>query len=121
MYNQIFFTNILRLLEERDMSKNELAKKADIAVSFLSDLTNGKANPSLRIMQAIAEALDVPLAALLEDTDMDPKMLDTLSSGRARRSLPPGYLRVSAVLPEHQAFIVRKWDEAARKKLRERS
>ena len=29
---------------------------------------------------------------------------------------PEGYQRVTAVLPEHQAFIVRKWAEEARKK-----
>ena len=55
MYNEILFTNILRLLDERDMTKNELAEKADISNSFLSDLTNGNANPSLKIMEAIAD------------------------------------------------------------------
>ncbi|MBW9760766.1 helix-turn-helix domain-containing protein, partial [Escherichia coli] len=50
MYNLIFFTNILRLLEERDMTKQELSQKAGVSISFLSDLTNGKANPSLRVM-----------------------------------------------------------------------
>jgi len=71
VHNQIFFTNILRLLDERGMTKNELAAKADISVSFLSDLTNGKANPSLKIMEAIAEALETPLPTLLESTDLD--------------------------------------------------
>ena len=33
-------------------------------------------------------------------------------------NLPEGFERVAAVLPEHQAFIVKKWGEAARKKLR---
>jgi transcriptional regulator with XRE-family HTH domain len=121
MHNQILFTNILRLLDERGMTKNDLAEKADISNSFLSDLTNGKANPSLKIMEAIADALETPLAGLLETTDLDPKLLDALADGKARRSLPKGYVRVSAVLPEHQAFIVHKWDEAARKKLREQS
>lgn len=32
------------------------------------------------------------------------------------KNLPKGYERVSAVLPEHQAFIVKKWDEAAKKR-----
>jgi hypothetical protein len=31
-------------------------------------------------------------------------------------NLPQGYVRVSAILPEHRAFIVRKWAEDARKK-----
>ena len=34
VHNHIFFTNILRLLDERGMTKNELAAKADISVSF---------------------------------------------------------------------------------------
>lgn len=33
------------------MTKHELADKAHISISFLSDLTNGKANPSLKIME----------------------------------------------------------------------
>ncbi|WP_338423310.1 helix-turn-helix domain-containing protein, partial [Xylella fastidiosa] len=41
MYNIIFFTNILRLLDERGMTKYELSEKAGISISFLSDLTNG--------------------------------------------------------------------------------
>ncbi len=33
------------------------------------------------------------------------------------KSLPEGYERVSAVLPEHQAYIVKKWaGEAAKKR-----
>lgn len=32
------------------------------------------------------------------------------------KNLPKGYVRVSAVLPEHQAYIVKKWAEDALKK-----
>ncbi|CAD7741747.1 TrfB transcriptional repressor protein (plasmid) [Xanthomonas hydrangeae] len=32
------------------------------------------------------------------------------------RNLPEGYERVTAVLPERQAFIVRKWEADAKKK-----
>jgi hypothetical protein len=31
------------------------------------------------------------------------------------KALPEGFERVTAVLPEHQAFIVKKWAEAARR------
>nr|BCU00958.1 KorA protein [uncultured bacterium] len=34
-------------------------------------------------------------------------------------NLPEGFERVTAVLPEHQAFIVKKWAEDARKRKRE--
>lgn len=121
MHNQILFTNILRLLDQRGMSKFALAKKAKISPSFLSDLTNGKANPSLKTMVAVAGALDTPLSTLLESTDLDQKSLNSLAEGGVRRSLPHGYVRISVVLPAHQAFIAQKWEEAALKKLRARS
>jgi DNA-directed RNA polymerase specialized sigma24 family protein len=34
-----------------------------------------------------------------------------------QEKIPEGFERVSAVLPEHQAFIVKKWAEDATKKL----
>ena len=112
MYNQIFFTNVLRVLDELGISKNELSDRAGMSVSFLSDLTNGKANPSLKIMESIAKALDVALPALLEITDLDQESLDMLAGGKAPNSLPAGYVRVAAVLTEYQAFQVRQWNEA---------
>lgn len=38
-------------------------------------------------------------------------------SAHELKSLPHGYERVSAVLPQHQAFIVKKWAECATRKL----
>jgi transcriptional regulator with XRE-family HTH domain len=100
------------------MTKSELSKRSGVSISFLSDLTTGKANPSLKVMEAIAKALETPLPFLLEMTDLDPAALDTLAGGKAPSSLPPGYERVSVILPEHRAFIVKKWAEEARKKLK---
>ncbi len=117
VYNQIFFTNVLRLLDELGITKNELSDRAGMSVSFLSDLTNGKANPSLKIMESIAKALDVPLPALLEITDLDKETLDILAGGKAPSSLPDGFVRVTAILTEFQAFTVQQWDEANRKTL----
>ena len=116
MYNYIFFTNVLKCLEERDMTKHELSNRSSVSISFISDLTTGKGNPSLKIMAAIANALEVPLPLLLEPTDMDTKTLDELAGKKVKSSLPHGFVRVCAVLPEHQAFIVRRWEQRARKK-----
>ena len=120
MYNQIFFTNVLRMMEEQGMNKYELAQKADISPSFMSELTNGRANPSLKIMESLASALGVPLPMLLEATDLPPECLDVLAGGKAPRSLPDGFVRVCAILKEYQAFNVRQWDEANRKLLEKR-
>lgn len=117
MYNQIFFTNVLRLLDEQGMTKHDLAEKAGISISFLSDLTNGKANPSLKILGSIADALNVPLPALLEMTDLDKATLDALAGGKAPQSLPDGFSRIAAILNDYQAYIVKQWDEANRELL----
>lgn len=113
----IFFTNVLRILDEQGMTKNELSERSGVSISFLSDLTTGKANPSLKVMEAIASALETPLTLLLESTDLDKDTLAALAGGKAPSSLPAGYERVSAILPEHRAFVVRKWGEETRKKL----
>jgi transcriptional regulator with XRE-family HTH domain len=117
MYNLILLTNILRILDEIGMTKSELAEKADMSVSFLSDLTRDQANPSLRIMESIAKALGTPLPALLETTDLDKETLDALAGGQFQLSLPDGYTRVSAVVTDFQAFTIRQWDQENRKHL----
>jgi transcriptional regulator with XRE-family HTH domain len=115
LYSLIFFTNVLRLLDERNITKNELADKANISISFLSDLTNGKANPSLKIMEAIAHALAEPLPALLETLDLAQQDIALLTEKPPAQSLPSGFTRVSAVLTDFQAFTVEQWDQANRK------
>jgi transcriptional regulator with XRE-family HTH domain len=120
VYNLIFFTNVLRLLDERNMTKSELANKADISVSFLSDLTNGKANPSLKVMEVIAEALQTALPELLEQTDLDRQTLDALAGAQHTHSLPEGFIRFTAILTEFQAFSVKQWDAQNRKNLAKR-
>lgn len=99
------------------MTKNDLAIKAGISISFLSDLTNGKANPSLKVMEAIADALETSLPTLLELTDLDRASLAELAGGRTSRTLPEGYLRVSAILTEFQAYKVQQWDSENRNHL----
>lgn len=120
MYNIIFFTNILRILDEKGMTKSELAAKADMSVSFLSDLTTGKANPSLKIMESIGTALETPLPMLLESSDLDRDALDAIAGGKMPQSLPKGFVRICVVLPEAKAYVVRKWEEEAKKKMQEK-
>ncbi|MDE2365782.1 MAG: transcriptional regulator [Betaproteobacteria bacterium] len=118
MYNDIFFTNVLRILDERKMTQKELAERAGISTAFISDIAKGQGNPSILTMEAISIALDVSLPVLLDTTDLDPKTLNDLAGGKAPQSLPPGYKRVSAVLTDYQAYLATEWDAANRKKLR---
>jgi len=95
------------------MTKEQLSELSGVSMSFISDLTNGKGNPSLRIMEQIADCLDVPLPALLEQTDLDTKSLEALTGGKPR-GLQEGYERVSVILPSHQAYIAREWAKQAK-------
>ena len=119
MYYEIFIANVLRLLDEKQMTKQALAQQAGISISFLSDLTNGKANPSLKIMAAIASALQVALPSLLQSPGAAPAeagaVQEPAASYRLPRKLPQGMAHVAAVLTEYQAFHVRQWDQANRK------
>ena len=99
------------------MTKQALAEMSGVSISFLSDLTTGKANPSLKVMEAIAKALNTPLPLMLEMTDLDPESLKHLSENMADECLPKGYEWVTTLLPSHKAFMVRRWGEEAKQQL----
>jgi transcriptional regulator with XRE-family HTH domain len=53
--------HIRQLRSDRGMSVRELAKQTDFSPSFISQVENGLASPSISSMQKIAEALGVTL------------------------------------------------------------
>ena len=111
-YNKIFFTNVLRLCVENGLSKHTLASRAGMSVSFLSDLTNGKANPSLKIMAAIADALGLALPSLLAISAHEQDATTIGAPRELMEPIPTGLVHVTANLTEYQAFRVRQWDDA---------
>ncbi len=117
MYNQIFLTNIARILDELKMSKLELSKKSGVSISFLSGLTLDKANPSLRIMEDIANALQTPLPILLEQTSLSEEEMNELMKDTPKSMLPKGLIHTCAVLTEFQAYQVSIWNEENKKKI----
>jgi transcriptional regulator with XRE-family HTH domain len=116
MYNLILITNILRIIDEKGITKTELATKAGVSIAFFTDLTNDKANPSLRIIEAIAEALETPLPMLLDSSDMDLADLEALSKRKPGR-LPKGFIWKGGVLSEYEAYQVDQWDKKNRELL----
>lgn len=113
MYNLILITNILRILNEKGMTKLELTKRAGVSVSFLSDLVNDNANPSLRIIESIAKALETPLPMLFEQSDISADERALLTEGDDLK-LGNGLVWKGAVLNEFQAYQVDQWDKANR-------
>ena len=125
MYRKILCINIMRYLALRGLQKKDLAASAGVSISFISDVTNSKGNPSLETIVAIADALQVPVSALLEPPPVgtdgwDASLADALLKDDAKLGLPPGFRRVSAIVTDHQAFQVEKWHKAAHKRLKSR-
>jgi transcriptional regulator with XRE-family HTH domain len=56
--------NIRRLRKAREMTQEQLAEEAGMAMRYLSGLERGEENPTLRFLAKIADALEVPLTDL---------------------------------------------------------
>lgn len=56
---------IKSLRQLKKMTLRELAQRVGISISFLSDIENGRSNPSLERLMEIAEALDTTVSYLL--------------------------------------------------------
>jgi transcriptional regulator with XRE-family HTH domain len=68
-----------RIKEIRNKNKltlRELSKIVDISISFLSDIENGRSNPSLERLKSIAAALDTPVSVLLGEIPNNDKATD---------------------------------------------
>ncbi len=113
MYNLILTTNILRILREKKISKAELSERAGVSISFLNDLTHDNANPSLRIIEAIAKALGTPLPLLFDSSDMSASERALLGESDSAH-LAKGFVWKGAVLTEFQAYQVAQWDRENR-------
>lgn len=69
--------NIKKLRESKEMTLDELAKKARVTKGFLSQVENFRTMPSLTLLYNLAEALEVEPAALLAITKNDIRYIHT--------------------------------------------
>lgn len=77
--------------QQRRFSLRELATRADVSASLLSQIENGKANPSVTTLHNIASALDVPLVYFFpsdqhkaDDPVLDLAAMNNLTPSQAR-------------------------------------
>jgi XRE family transcriptional regulator, regulator of sulfur utilization len=59
--------NLRRLRIARHLSLSELARATQMSKATLSSIENGRANPTVETLAALAEALRIPLRELLEE------------------------------------------------------
>ena len=56
--------------KENNLTLKELSIKSGISISFISDIENGRRNPSIEKLKILARALDIPAGEFLkEETD----------------------------------------------------
>ena len=55
------------------LSVREMARQANVSNAYLSQIERGLHAPSLRVMRALADALDVPVEDLVHLSDTDEK------------------------------------------------
>ncbi|WP_315117760.1 helix-turn-helix transcriptional regulator [uncultured Clostridium sp.] len=63
--------NIKNYRKEKIMTQKELAEKANISRSYLADVENGRYNPSLDVLNSIANSLGVKTSDLLDNENKD--------------------------------------------------
>lgn len=98
-------------MNKRGMSQNKLAKTAQISQSGLSSILNGDSSPKENTLQAIAQALNIPLSALLNDApavvSTDPWNPDLMNyanrEDETTRLLARG---ISKMLPENRQKLL---------------
>ncbi|MBU5485239.1 helix-turn-helix domain-containing protein [Clostridium sp. MSJ-11] len=63
--------NIKKYRKEKIMTQKELAEKANISRSYLADVENSRYNPSLDVLNSIANSLEVKTSDLLDEDNKD--------------------------------------------------
>ena len=64
--------SIVLLRTERELSQSDLADRADISKSYLSQIEAGHRLPSAQVLEQLARALDVPAAEISSRADVYP-------------------------------------------------
>ena len=81
--NKIGF-NIKRIREIKNITRKELAEKSNISPSALANYENDYRNPNVEIIGNIANALEVPIAALIDDVTTNEFYTKTILEARKR-------------------------------------
>ena len=69
---------------DKGMSLRELATKVELSASFLSQIEQGKASPSIENLKKIAHTLDVRVAYLIEDEEDDIRNIEHIKKENIR-------------------------------------
>ena len=65
----VFATNVLQRRRQMGLSQEELSHRVGVDVRYLGGIERAQRNPSLKVITAIAVALDTTPSALLTNID----------------------------------------------------
>ena len=77
--------NLRALRTAQSLSQERLAIDAGVDRAWVSELEREQGNTSVDLLDRLAEALDVPIAALFAEPEPDADKPQPLRSGRRRR------------------------------------
>jgi len=105
--------------ENKNLSMNELAKKAGIGQSTLSYIESGQRQPTFEIVERIVNALGMTLAEFFtEDQEKTKLPTDILQIVNMAKEIPPEQLKVVEVLME---TLIKESEKTKRKKKKKTS
>jgi transcriptional regulator with XRE-family HTH domain len=90
--------NITYHRHQADLTRKDFAKKLGISVQYLWELSVCMANPTLEIIESIADTLKVPVSSLLqpraytpkpEDLEPDNDLVERRRTGRKKKPKAP--------------------------------
>ncbi len=84
---------VRRVRFERTMTAAELARRAHVSRSLISQIEKNQSSPSVEVMLRIAEALDVPIGAFFGTTSDEDNSLAPVRSDGSDKSRPPRVVR----------------------------
>lgn len=95
--------NIEAILEYKGMTKTTLAEESNVSVSFISDIINYKANPSITSIAKIAQGLNVPVSLLFLPFDSKWTEYEDYKDS--------GLVYVLSLVKKHESFLIKKMTE----------
>jgi transcriptional regulator with XRE-family HTH domain len=117
-------SRLRELRHEKALTSRELAERAGVSPSLISQLENGRLDASVVTLRKIAASLDVPIAAFFLDpgqsqeeagTDPEPEPLARVVRRKARKRLqiPQSNFTFELLSPDLQGSIEFVWFELA--------
>jgi len=88
-------TTLKSLREERGYTVRQLAEKAQVQSSHLSNIENGKRSPGLDVIDRICNALGASITQVLVKTDMEKEL--ELSKRKLLKDLMPYFRKIDSV------------------------